>query len=142
MLWFCCWMIALSKYDGSAGDTTDPMRPPGWTGNYWGPAAARARAAGQLPPLPANPEMVRRKQWGRGLLRDGDIVFRLGNAATFPRLVSPEPVHRQGEREPLLAHGGRRDSRRGRSSSTTVRLPASSASLSSSGCSTVSGRWG
>ena len=55
MIWFFCWMIALSTYDQSAAEATDWMKPPGWTGNFWGPAATRARATGQLPPLPVEP---------------------------------------------------------------------------------------
>jgi hypothetical protein len=51
MLWFCCWMIALSVYEREAEVATDWMKPPGWSGNFWGPVASRARSAGQLPPL-------------------------------------------------------------------------------------------
>ena len=61
-------------------DETDWMKPPAWSGNYWGPAASRARLAGQLPPLPMNPAMARWHRWGRRVLREGDIVFRLGDA--------------------------------------------------------------
>ena len=62
MGWFCLWMIALWNSEGRAGEATDWMRPPAWSGNYWGPAAYRARLAGQLPPLPMTPVMV---QWNR-----------------------------------------------------------------------------
>src|SRR5262249_5398134 len=61
----------------------DWMKPPTWSGNYWGPAAIRARSAGQLPPLPINSAMARRRRWGRSVLREGDIVFRLGDARTL-----------------------------------------------------------
>ena len=37
-------------------------------------------AGGELPPLPMDPAMVRWHRWGRETLRDGDIVFRLGDA--------------------------------------------------------------
>jgi hypothetical protein len=75
-----CWMIALATYEQQESETTDWMKPPTWTGNYWGPAATRARASGQLPPLPSNPETARWQRWGREVLRHGDIVFRLGDA--------------------------------------------------------------
>ena len=80
MFWFCCWLIALWNYEGRAGEATDWMIPPDWSGNFWGPAASRARWAGQVPPLPMNPEMIRWNRWGRDVLREGDIVFRLGDA--------------------------------------------------------------
>jgi hypothetical protein len=75
-----CWMIALATYDTGAAEATDWMKPPSWSGNYWGPAATRARSDGNLPPLQSNPEMDRWNRWGREVLRSGDIVFRLGDA--------------------------------------------------------------
>jgi hypothetical protein len=56
------------------------MMPAGFSGNFWGPAAYRARQLGLLPALPSSPEMARWQQWGRKVLRQGDIVFRLGDA--------------------------------------------------------------
>jgi hypothetical protein len=83
MIWIYCLMVTLGKSDEGASEATDWMKPPAWTGNYWGPAATRARATGQLPPLPTNAVMTRWKTWGRDVLRDGDIVFRLGDARTL-----------------------------------------------------------
>jgi hypothetical protein len=88
MLWFCYWIIALGNSEPGAAEATDRMKPPTWTGNFWGPAATRARRTGQLPPLPTNTAMARWRSWSRDVLRDGDIVFRLGDAralrGTFP----------------------------------------------------------
>jgi hypothetical protein len=83
LIWFCCWMVALWNSPEGAAEATDWMQPPTWTGNYWGPAATRARATGQLPPLPTNAAMARWRGWGQTVLRDGDIVFRLGDARTL-----------------------------------------------------------
>jgi hypothetical protein len=80
LLYFIAWMIALAIFERGNAEPTDWLQPPGFSGNFWGPAATRARAAGQLPPLPLTPEMARWRGWGRKLLRDGDIVFRLGDA--------------------------------------------------------------
>ena len=80
MAWFCFWMIALYNSEQAAGEATDWMKPPMWKGNYWGPDATRARLAGRLPPLPTNAVMTRWGPWGRQVLREGDIVFRLGDA--------------------------------------------------------------
>jgi hypothetical protein len=81
-------MVALWNSDPGAAEATDWMKPPTWKGNYWGPAATKARSTGQLPPLPTNAAMDRWRSWGRAALRDGDIVFRLGDAralrGTFP----------------------------------------------------------
>jgi hypothetical protein len=56
------------------------MKPSAWTGNFWGPAAMRARLTGQLPALPTNDAMTRWRRWGWNVLQEGDIVFRLGDA--------------------------------------------------------------
>ena len=87
MLHLICWMIALATYEPGAAEATDWMKPPSWSGNYWGPAATRARSAGNLPPLQSNPEMGRWHRWGREVLRSGDIVFRLGNARVVRGMV-------------------------------------------------------
>ena len=88
MTWLFYLMVVLGRSEQGAAEATDWMKPPAWTGNYWGPAATRARAAGQLSPLPTNEAMARRGRWGRDALREGDIVFRLGDAralrGTFP----------------------------------------------------------
>jgi hypothetical protein len=87
VLYFIAWMIALWTYEGGSAEPTDWMKPPAWTGNFWGPAAARARGAGKLLPLPSSPEMSRWQRWGREVLREGDIVFRLGDARVVRGLV-------------------------------------------------------
>src|SRR5262249_51253623 len=81
--WFCCWMIALATSGRGAEEAPGWLRPPTWSGNFWGPAASRARLAGQLPPLPMTPAMARWGRWARSVLREGDIVFRLGDARTL-----------------------------------------------------------
>jgi Permuted papain-like amidase enzyme, YaeF/YiiX, C92 family len=87
VLHIVCWMIALATYEPGAAEATDWMKPPSWSGNYWGPAATRARSDGSLPPLQSNPEMGRRHRWGRDVLRQGDIVFRLGDARVVRGMV-------------------------------------------------------
>ena len=88
MTWFYCLLVALGTTERSAAEPTDWMKPSMWTGNYWGPAATQARLTGQLPPLPTNAAMTRWNNWGRNVLQQGDIVFRLGDAkalrGTFP----------------------------------------------------------
>lgn len=59
---------------------TDRLVPPGWKGNPWGPAANAARQRGAIPRVPNNPEMTTWDSWGRKTLRDGDIIFRMGDA--------------------------------------------------------------
>jgi hypothetical protein len=73
-------MIGLWTCEQGLEDREDWMRPPTWSGNYWGPAAHRARSAGMLPPLAMTPHMARWHRWGRHALREGDIVFRFGDA--------------------------------------------------------------
>ena len=83
MLWFFCWTVAIFNYEQGAAEPTDWMSPPGWSGNFWGPAATRARAAGELPPIQLSTSMAQWDRWGHTVLRDGDIVFRLGDARTL-----------------------------------------------------------
>jgi hypothetical protein len=87
VLYFIAWMIALATSERGTGEPTDWMQPPGFSGNFWGPAAWDARLKGQLPPLPSNTEMVRWQRRGREVLRHGDIVFRLGDARVVRGLV-------------------------------------------------------
>jgi hypothetical protein len=87
VLYFIAWMITLANSERGNGEPTDWMQPPGFVGNYWGPAAWDARLKGQLPPLPMNTEMARWHRWGREKLRHGDIVFRLGDARVVRGLV-------------------------------------------------------
>ncbi len=87
MLYFIAWMLALARYEQSSAEATDWIKPPTWSGNYWGPAATRARMAGNLPPLPSNPGMARWHEWGRDVLRQGDIIFRLGDARVVRGMV-------------------------------------------------------
>ena len=87
MLYFIAWMVALARYDQGAAEATDWIKPPSWSGNYWGPAATCARSAGQLAPLPSNQEMGRWNQWARKVLHQGDIVFRLGDARVVRGMV-------------------------------------------------------
>jgi hypothetical protein len=63
-----------------AGETTDQMVPPGWRGSAWGPEANEARLRGELPVIPFNPDMNTWDAWARQNLRDGDILFRMGDA--------------------------------------------------------------
>ncbi len=49
-------------------------------GQLLGPGRDPARMSGQLPPLASNEEMKPWARWGRKVLQEGDIVFRLGDA--------------------------------------------------------------
>jgi hypothetical protein len=68
----------LGYHDGK--EPTDRLVPPGYVGNPWGPAATKAREAGELPPIVMTPTMTQWDKWGRAVLKDGDIVFRRGDA--------------------------------------------------------------
>jgi Permuted papain-like amidase enzyme, YaeF/YiiX, C92 family len=87
VIYFIAWMVALATYEQANGEPTDWMKPPGFSGNFWGPTACRARLTGQLPPLGSTPQMVLWQRWGREVLREGDIVFRLGDARVVRGLV-------------------------------------------------------
>jgi hypothetical protein len=79
-MWTIAWILTaiLSGPDGK--EATDRLTPATWQGNPWGPEATRARQTGELPPLVVTPVMKQWDAWGRRVLRDGDIVFRRGDA--------------------------------------------------------------
>ena len=83
MLWILRWMILLGAHAQDVRDPSEQFVPPGWQGNPWGPAAAHARAEGRLPSIVMTPAMTRWDRWGRAVLRDGDIVFRMGDSRTL-----------------------------------------------------------
>jgi hypothetical protein len=74
------WLMSLVLKSHDGLEPTDRLIPPGWTGNPWGPEAIRARQAGEIPPVPMTPAMKQWEAWGKQVLRDGDILFRRGDA--------------------------------------------------------------
>lgn len=77
LLW-CLLTFSGQGHDGL--EPTDRLIPPGWQGNPWGPAANLARKEGKLPQIQDSPLMKQWDQWGRKVLRDGDVLFRRGDA--------------------------------------------------------------
>src|SRR5262249_12702367 len=80
MFGILAWLLALALYPPEEREMSERLAPPGWQGNYWGPEATEARREGRLPPIAATPHMRRWDRWGHQALRDGDIVFRRGDA--------------------------------------------------------------
>ncbi|MDB5352648.1 MAG: Orthopoxvirus protein of unknown function [Planctomycetota bacterium] len=74
------WILALAVQGHDNLEPTDRLVPPGFKGNPWGPAATLARATGKLPVIPISPLMAQWDTWGRTVLKEGDIVFRRGDA--------------------------------------------------------------
>jgi 1,2-phenylacetyl-CoA epoxidase PaaB subunit len=75
------WLLL--AYHGGADrgkEPTDLLVPSSWQGNPWGPAATAARKLGELPPIPETPLMKQWDEWGRKVLKPGDILFRRGDA--------------------------------------------------------------
>lgn len=62
------------------GIDTDLLVPRGWKPNPWGPISNAARCRGELPNIPNNPDMAVWDDWARRNLRDGDLLFRMGDA--------------------------------------------------------------
>ena len=74
------WVLAILINHPQEAEMTERLAPAGWQGNFWGPEATKARHEGKMPPIVATPHMARWDRWGRQVLREGDIVFRLGDA--------------------------------------------------------------
>ena len=75
------WLVLTfggGRHEGT--EATDLLMPAGWQGNPWGPAATAARKAGKIPPFVDTPAMKQWDQWGRQVLRTGDVLFRRGDA--------------------------------------------------------------
>jgi len=80
-MWTLIWIltaISNDQYDGK--EPTDRLIPETWQGNPWGPEAARARLSGEIPPIVLTPQMKQWDAWGKTVLRDGDLLFRQGDA--------------------------------------------------------------
>ena len=107
-MWTLIWCTTLlfSGHDGK--EPTDRLIPPGWEGNPWGPAATR-RGPGEIPPIAVTPLMQQWDAWGKPVLRDGDILFRRGDARVlfgrfpFSRFIA------NASGSLVLAHGDRGD---------------------------------
>jgi hypothetical protein len=74
------WFLALFLYPPEEREMSERFAPPGYQGNYYGPEATEARREGRMPPISLTPHMARWDRWGRQHLRDGDILFRMGDA--------------------------------------------------------------
>ena len=61
-------------------EMTERMVPHGFHGNYWGPDATKAHQEGRLPAITLTPKMKQWDEWGKKVLRSGDILFRMGDA--------------------------------------------------------------
>lgn len=71
-------MLVFNSHDGL--EATDRLVPQGWKGNPWGPEITKARESGEIPPIPMSPAMAQWDKWGKQVLKDGDILFRRGDA--------------------------------------------------------------
>jgi hypothetical protein len=74
------WVFSLLLNRPQEAEMSERLSPPGFQGNFWGPEATKARHEGKTGPIIGTAHMARWDRWGRKVLRDGDIVFRLGDA--------------------------------------------------------------
>lgn len=74
------WCLSLVLFPPEEREMSERFAPPGFVGNFWGPGATAAREDGGLPPIPRTTHMLRWEGWARQNLKDGDIVFRMGDA--------------------------------------------------------------
>jgi hypothetical protein len=79
-MWKIVWLMSLVYNSHDGLEPTDRLVPPGWQGNPWGPEATKARQTGEIPPVPLTPVMKQWDRWGKQVLRDGDVLFRRGDA--------------------------------------------------------------
>jgi hypothetical protein len=75
------WLLLVTTGGDDRGkEPTDRLVPASWQGNPWGPAATAARKSGELPPIPETPLMKQWDEWGKKVLKPGDVLFRRGDA--------------------------------------------------------------
>lgn len=79
-MWTFVWCVTVLFNGHDGKEPTDRLIPANWQGNPWGPEATRARASGEIAPIPMTPLMLQWDKWGKQVLRDGDIVFRRADA--------------------------------------------------------------
>src|SRR3954451_22956182 len=79
-MWTFVWFMTVVVNGNDGKEPTDRLIPATWQGNPWGPEAVQARAMGVIPPIPMTPLMSQWDAWGKSVLRDGDILFRRGDA--------------------------------------------------------------
>ncbi len=79
-MWTFVWFVTtfLGGHDGL--EPTDRLVPRGYQGNPWGPEANQSRLTGAMPPVIETLEMKQWRLWGKATLREGDILFRRGDA--------------------------------------------------------------
>lgn len=80
MLKAAAWLVLMIVNGGDNREPTDRLVPANWPGNPWGPTANRLRDEGKLPAISMTPDMRAWRGWGKAYLRDGDILFRRGDA--------------------------------------------------------------
>src|ERR1700722_12735400 len=73
------WFLSLVLFPPEEREMSEQLAS-GYVGNFYGPEATEARHEGRMPPIVMTPHMARWDRWGRQVLRDGDIVFRRGDA--------------------------------------------------------------
>lgn len=76
--WMMLHFLVAQRHDPL--EATDRLVPMTWQGNPWGPEANAARESGELPSIAKTPAMLAWDSWGRRKLKDGDILFRRGDA--------------------------------------------------------------
>ena len=80
MMGIVAFFLSLVLNHPQEAEMTERFTPPGFEGNFWGPEATRARHEGRMSPISVTPHMARWDRWGREVLKDGDILFRRGDA--------------------------------------------------------------
>lgn len=80
MLRILSWALALTLQPHDNREFSDRLVPKEWIGRAWGPEATKLRDEGVIPPIKLTPMMKRWDRWGRQNLKDGDVIFRLGDA--------------------------------------------------------------
>jgi len=83
-----CLVLAFLAVAGcrGAGEYTDTLAPVWWRDNLWGPRANAERAAGRLPKIPYNEDMIAWERFAHDHLQTGDILFRAADARVVFRL--------------------------------------------------------
>ncbi len=74
------WLMVMVFGGHDGKEPTDRLIPPTWQGNPWGPEAVKARQTGDIPNIELTPSMKQWDGWGKAVLKDGDLLFRRGDA--------------------------------------------------------------
>ena len=136
-MWTIVWLLTVAFGGARRPGADRPTRAGELAGQSVGARGHAAREIGEIPPIEQTPLMKQWDDWGKAVLRDGDILFRRGDAQL---LFGHFPFSRFIAAAQPFSHTGIVAIEDGEPVVYDTTKPGSAASRSRSGSSTTSAR--